>query len=125
MFTRFVSPLQKIAQEHHNLDVTKCEVIYPYSIPPWLPTSQIEIAKEAEAAPKIAEPRQGLTAVLSPSCRQGIVGVGGAIYSPLMPGMTEASLDSFSCSVASRSKSNIFTADLYGICHSLKLMASV
>lgn len=58
LFSRFISTLQKIAQEHCNVNVSKCEVIYPYSIPPWHPIPWIGIAEEADMAPKTAEALQ-------------------------------------------------------------------
>ena len=53
------------------------------------------------------------------------VGAGGAIYSPLMPNMTENSLNSFSCTVSLEAVSSTFITELYGIRYALKLKASV
>lgn len=82
MFSRFVSPLQKIAQDYSHLELSYCEVIRPYYVPPWHSSPFVEIAQKAEAARKKAEALQGLVEVINTTCQQGILGAGGAIFSP-------------------------------------------
>lgn len=46
-----------------------------------------------------------------------------SIYSPLMPNMTEAGLNTFSITVSPQKDSNTYATDLYAVNNSLKLMA--
>lgn len=82
-FSRFVSPFQKMAEEYSAIQLSKCEVIQAYCIAPWVQKPLVHIPINAETARTQAKPQQGLTAVLSTSGRQGVLGAGGAIYSPV------------------------------------------
>ena len=84
----------------------------------------VHIPINAEAARTQAKQKQGLTALLSTSGRQEVLGAGGAIYSPRMPNMTEAVLNTFSVTVSSQKDSNTYATDLFAVSHSLKLMAT-
>ena len=53
------------------------------------------------------------------------MGAGGAIYTPLMPNMTENSLNSFFSTVSPKATSCTFVTGLYGIIYALRSMASV
>ncbi len=66
-FTRFVSPLQKMAEEYSAIPLSKCEIIQPYCIAPWAEKPLVYLPTNAEMARKEAKPQQGLTAVLSTS----------------------------------------------------------
>ena len=123
-FSRFVSPFQKMADEYSAIQLSKCEVIQLYCIAPWVQKPLVYIAINAETAQTQAKPQQGLTAVLCTSSRQGVLGAGGAIYSPLMPKMTEAGLNTFSITVSPQKDSNTYATDLYAFNYSLKLMAT-
>lgn len=123
-FSRFVSPFQKMAEEYSAIELSKCEVIQPYCIAPWVQKPLVHIPISAETAQTQAKLQQGLTAVLSTSGRQGVLGAGSAIYSPLMPNMAEAGLNTFSVTVLSQKNSNTYATDLFAVNHSLKLMAT-
>ncbi len=84
----------------------------------------VYIPIDAETARTEAKPQQGLTAVLSTSAKQGVLGDDGAIYSPLMPNMTEAGLNTFSVTVSSQKNSNTYATDLFAVSHNLKHMAT-
>lgn len=84
-----------MAEEYSAIQLSKCEVIQPNYIAPWVQKPLVHIAINVETARTQAKPQQGLTAVLSTSSKQGVLGAGGAIYSPLMPNMTEAGLNTF------------------------------
>ena len=111
-------------EEYSAIQLSKCEVIQPYCIAPWDRKPLVYIPINAETALAQAKPQQGLTAVLRASGRQGVLGAGGAIYSPLMPNMTEAGLNTFLVTVSSQKDSNNYATDLFAVNHSLKLMAT-
>ena len=113
-----------MAEKYSTIQLSKCETIQPYCIAPWVRKLLVHIPVNAEIARTQAKPQQGLTAVLSTSSQHGILGAGGAFYSPVMPHMTEAGLNTFSLAVLSQKDSNTYATDLYAVNHSLKLMAT-
>ncbi len=100
-------------------ELSHCEVIHPYTIPPWHPSELVQISQKAEAARKKAEAQQSLVAVIGTTCQKEILGAGGAIYTSLMPNMTENLLNSFSCTISPKATSGTFTTKLYGISYAL------
>lgn len=113
-----------MAEEYSAIQLSKCEIIQPYCIAPWAEKPLVYLPTDIETARTEAKPEQGLIAVLSTSGKRGLLGAGGAIYSPLMPNMTEASLNTFSITVSSQKNSNTYATDLFAVSYSLKLMAT-
>ena len=123
-FSRFVYPFQRMAEEYSAIQLSKWEIIQPYCIAPWAEKPLVYLPNDAETARTEAKLEQGLTAVLSTSGKRGLLGAGGAIYSPLMPNMTEAILNTFSVTLSSQNNSNTYATDLFAVSHSLKLIAT-
>ena len=113
-----------MAEEYLAIQFSKCKVIQPYCIAPWDQKLLVYIPIDAETSRTEAKLQQGLNAVLSTFGKQGVLGAGGAIYSHLIPNMTEASLNTFSVTVSSQKNSNTYATDLFAVSHSLKLMAT-
>ena len=113
-----------MAKEYSAIQFSECEVIQPYCITPLVQKLGVYKPIDAETARTEAQHQQGLTVVLSKSDNQGVLEAGGAIYSSLIPNRTEEGLNTFSISVSSQKHINTYTIDLFGVSHSLKLMAT-
>ncbi|KAK8048248.1 reverse transcriptase [Apiospora phragmitis] len=71
MFTRFVSPMQQLAQEHRHILVDKIETIQPFVIEPW--TNRIKtITENSEKADELASTTWAVRLATSSSSKNGL-----------------------------------------------------
>lgn len=102
-----------MAKKYSAIYLSKCKVIQSYCIALWAQKRLVHLPVNAETARTQTRHKQSLIAVSSTSSRLGILGARGAIYSLLMPNMTEAGPNTFSVLVPPQKHSNTYVTNLY------------
>jgi hypothetical protein len=85
-FRRFVSPLQKIARAHREVQIDGMEVIQPFAVTPWEERVRTAIEPERKKATEAANSTQGILVATSSSEKNGMIGMGGAVHDTLTRG---------------------------------------
>ena len=109
-FRRFRSPLQRISQAQQQ--VGKIETIQAFAVPPWEKRIDIIVKLDHQEAAQTANDAQGIVVATSSSEKNGIVGIGGAIYNTTTTG---SSIATFSRTLGLRSNFNSYFAELTAI----------
>jgi hypothetical protein len=117
-WTRFISPMQKIASMHQNVATDRLEHIESHALEPWIPRLPASIDADMGRALSRARQTVGIRVTASSSARNNIVGYGGAIQD------TNQTLNNGRCMTYStthgpRSEQNPYTASLVAILEGL------
>jgi hypothetical protein len=116
-FQRFRSPLQRIARSHEAIPIDRLETIEAYTLAPWSERLRVAIGKNVEAITRIARAAQGILIATSSSCRDGVVGMGGAT---LDTALLDSAPVQYSVTLGSDSDQNPFTAELAAIASAIQ-----
>ncbi|KJZ70171.1 hypothetical protein HIM_10431 [Hirsutella minnesotensis 3608] len=79
---RFVSPMQKIVTAVQTVQMDQIEDIHDeYALPPWTPRIQVMLEDDKAKAIEAADDAKGIVIATSGSQKDGMVGIGGVVYS--------------------------------------------
>jgi ribonuclease HI len=120
-FRRFVSPLQRIAWAHQDVQMDGMEIIQPFAVTPWEERIQTMIQPERERAVETANATEGMLASTSSSERNGKIGMGGVTWNTLL-GRSIGVPYGYSVTLGARTEQNPYTAELAAIA---KAMADI
>ncbi|KJZ67989.1 hypothetical protein HIM_12623 [Hirsutella minnesotensis 3608] len=116
---RFVSPMQKIVTAVQTVQMDQIEDIHDeYALPPWTPRIQVMLEDDKAKAIEAADDAKGIVIATSGSQKDGMVGIGGVVYSTShdRPDMV---LTSYSVCLGTAEEQNPYTAELAAIAMAL------
>jgi len=122
VFQRFLSPLQRIALSHQSTG--KVEAILPFSVSPWEKRIGVIVKPDQEEAGQLARDAQGIVAATCSSEKNGIVGLGGAIYDRTTTPPDETSIATYTATLGPRDRLNIYFAEIIAVATALRNLSA-
>lgn len=120
MFSRFVSPMQRLASDLREVPIDRMETVYPFAIAPW--GKRAETISDGDLRIReLANANWAVRISMSSSAKNGLVGIGIAIRTP-DPRTSETTFEQRSVTLGTREEQNPYTAELTAIANALRLL---
>jgi ribonuclease HI len=118
MFTRFISPMQQLAEDMSEVPISRLETIDAYAAEPWNERVEV-ITDESERAIELASGQRAIRIATSSSAKNDLVGFGVAIRLPDF-GWAKTKFMLYSVTLGTREEQNPYTAELAAIVRGLR-----